>query len=239
MMPSAGAEQVASQFHGQIHAAMPGIPRLRRRIERTHPPHGRRPPAMPSRPCNPSHQPRRPTPPWHSDAESPPPCTGRVRVPPMQAMAAPRRICSRRRCSRYRLRRSRFAYPSSIIPPFRPSPPITSVAATPGSSPAVPGNVVERHQVIHRNMTPTPAATRRSCTRVIYGYSLLLVRGSSPGAEHSCVAQLAEHPTVNRTVAGSSPAAGATTEKPLEPRGFSHIAATACDRDASSITHAR
>ena len=159
--------------------------------------------------------------------------------PPMQAMAAPRRICSRRRCSRYRLRRSRFAYPSSIIPPFRPSPPITSVAATPGSSPAVPGNVVERRQVIHRNTAPRPVATRRSCTRVIYGYSYLLVRGSSPGAEHSCVAQLAEHPTVNRTVAGSSPAAGATTEKPLDSRGFSHIAATACDRDASSITHAR
>lgn len=32
---------------------------------------------------------------------------------------------------------------------------------------------------------------------------------------HSCVAQLAEHPTVNRTVAGSSPAAGAHRRPPL------------------------
>ena len=40
---------------------------------------------------------------------------------------------------------------------------------------------------------------------------------------HSCVAQLAEHPTVNRTVTGSSPVAGAIQKIPLETRGFFHF----------------
>ena len=41
-------------------------------------------------------------------------------------------------------------------------------------------------------------------------YALHLVRGSYPEhGTYSCVAQLAEHPTVNRTVTGSSPVAGA------------------------------
>ena len=35
---------------------------------------------------------------------------------------------------------------------------------------------------------------------------------------YSCVAQLAEHPTVNRTVTGSSPVAGAQAFSPFDSR---------------------
>ena len=59
--------------------------------------------------------------------------------------------------------------------------------------------------------------TAASQNRVSDGHWFKPSRRSSPERvtpdgmkiEYSCVAQLAEHPTVNRTVAGSSPAAGA------------------------------
>ena len=44
---------------------------------------------------------------------------------------------------------------------------------------------------------------------------------------HSCVAQLAEHPTVNRTVTGSSPVAGAKAET-LTRVGFSRSCGNGC-----------
>ena len=66
----------------------------------------------------------------------------------------------------------------------------------------------------------TPVAkspTAASQNRISDGHWFKPSRRSSPERvtpagmkiEYSCVAQLAEHPTVNRTVAGSSPAAGA------------------------------
>ena len=239
MMPSAGASRSPPSSTARSTPRCPGIPRPAA-ADRTHPPHGRRPPAMPSRPCNPSHQPRRPTPPWHSDAESPPPCTGRVRVPrrcrpwPHPAAYAPVAAAPGIACAAADSRTRRPSFPHSVVSPDHQC---RSHAGFKSSRSRqcgrTPSGYPPQYGTPPRCDTPKLHSCHlrlflSSCARQFAGRGIFL-RSSVGRSIRLC----------NRTVAGSSPAAGATTEKPLDSRGFSHIAATACDRDASSITHAR